>query len=122
MLHRRAFLVVGLAVGVTGLPAFAQEAARLNPDTATPAQLASVVGVNAALAEAILAQRPFVSIVEFNALLRRTLSEAQASSLFERLFVPVNLNTGTNAQINLIPGMTARMVREFLEYRPYRDM
>lgn len=34
----------------------------------------------------------------------------------------MNLNTGTNAQIALIPGMTTRMIREFLEYRPYRDL
>ena len=50
------------------------------------------------------------------------MSEAQATSVYESLFIPVNLNTGTTAQITFIPGMTARMIREFLEYRPYRDI
>ena len=36
--------------------------------------------------------------------------------------VPVNLNTATAAQIALIPGMTDRMVGEFLEYQPYENM
>lgn len=39
-----------------------------------------------------------------------------------RVFVPVNLNTATREEIELIPGMTDRMVGEFLEYRPYEDM
>ena len=37
-------------------------------------------------------------------------------------FVPVNLNTGTEEEIKLIPGMTPKMVHEFEEYRPYADM
>jgi predicted DNA-binding helix-hairpin-helix protein len=36
-----------------------------------------------------------------------------------RMFLPINLNTATREEIMLIPGMGNRMVREFLEYRPY---
>lgn len=121
-MHRRTFLLGVAATALPALPVLAQEAARLNPNTATPQQLAGIPGLNATLADAIVRQRPFASIVEFNALVRQTLAEDQTKSLYENLFIPVNLNTGTNAQINLIPGMTSRMVREFLEYRPYRDM
>jgi len=32
---------------------------------------------------------------------------------------PVNLNTATDEQILLIPGVGNRMLREFKEYRPY---
>lgn len=121
-MRRRTFILVATAAAATGFPALAQEAARLNPNTATAEQMTRVPGVNATLADAIVRQWPFASIVEFNALVRQTLSEAQATGVYETLFVPVNLNTGTNAQIALIPGMTTRMIREFLEYRPYRDL
>ena len=36
--------------------------------------------------------------------------------------MPINLNTASREDIALIPGMTTRMIREFLEYRPYADM
>lgn len=121
-MDRRAFLLVAGAAAAIGFPALSQVAARLNPNTATPEQLARVSGVGAMLADAIVRQRPFASIIEFNALLRQTLSQAQATSVYDNLFIPVNLNTGTNAQMALIPGMSTRMIREFLEYRPYRDM
>ena len=74
------------------------------------------------LASAIQAGRPFASIVEFNTLVRSTQTEEQAKALYEKIFVPVNLNTGTREQIALIPGMTPRMIREFLEYRPYASI
>ena len=50
------------------------------------------------------------------------LSAEAASSTLANVFVPVNLNTATREEIKLIPGMTDRMVGEFLEYRPYEDM
>ena len=36
--------------------------------------------------------------------------------------MPINLNTASEEDIALIPGMTDRMIHEFEEYRPYADM
>ena len=36
--------------------------------------------------------------------------------------VPININTATDAQILAIPGVGARMLREFKEYRPYTSI
>ena len=44
------------------------------------------------------------------------------NAIRERIFVPVDLNNATREDIALIPGMTDRMIGEFLEYRPYADM
>jgi DNA uptake protein ComE-like DNA-binding protein len=120
-------LIVSLAAAALAAPALTQAAApaqapRLNPNTATPAELAAVPGLTPALADAIQKQRPFKSIVEFNTLVRQTLSADQAKALYERLFVPVNLNAATREQIALIPGMSQRMIGEFLEYRPYATL
>lgn len=71
-MRRRTFILVATAAAATGFPALAQEAARLNPNTATAEQMTRAPGVNATLADAIVRQRPFASIVEFNALVRQT--------------------------------------------------
>ncbi|HMF88498.1 MAG TPA: hypothetical protein VK575_10505, partial [Gemmatimonadaceae bacterium] len=36
--------------------------------------------------------------------------------------VPVNLNTASDADILSIPGVGQRMLHEFKEYRPYRNI
>ena len=38
------------------------------------------------------------------------------------MFVPVDLNGASRQEIALIPGMSDRMIGEFLEYRPYDDL
>ena len=89
---------------------------------ATAEELAAVEGVSEELAAAIVAGQPYADVTAFNAVLMETLTEDQAASVRERVFVPVNLNEATEEQIRLIPGMTDKMVHEFEEYRPYEDM
>lgn len=107
------------AAGRAAAPA---SAARLNPNTASAAQLAAIPQLNAALVASIQSKRPFKTTAEFNTLIRQTLSAEQAQALFPHLFVPINLNAAAREEIGLIPGMTPRMIREFLEYRPYADI
>lgn len=94
----------------------------LNANTATAAQLAGTNALSPGLAEAIVAGRPYGSVVDLNAKLRETLPQDATGAVLEKVFVPVNLNTASREEIELIPGMTSRMVGEFLEYRPYEDI
>lgn len=94
----------------------------LDANTATAAQLGTVSGVSPEVANAIAAGRPYASVVGLNAKLRETLSQEAADAVLANVFVPVNLNTASRDEIELIPGMTSRMVGEFLEYRPYKNM
>lgn len=91
-------------------------------NTATEEQLAGMDGMSAELAAAIIAGQPYEDVSAFNTTLLETLSEEEAAAVRETLFVPVNLNTASEADIKLIPGMTDKMVYEFLEYRPYENM
>ena len=50
------------------------------------------------------------------------MSEEEAATVLENVFVPVNLNDASAEAIALIPGISDRMVREFEEYRPYEDL
>lgn len=94
----------------------------LNANTATAEELAGAEGVSPALAAAIIAGKPYGTVADLNAVLGETLSQEEATAVLANIFVPVNLNSATEEEIKLIPGMTDRMVGEFLEYRPYEDM
>jgi DNA uptake protein ComE-like DNA-binding protein len=96
--------------------------ARLDPNTATAEQLGAVDGMTPELAAAVVAGRPYANVVAFNTKLREALSEEQAAAVLTNVFVPVNLNNASREEIALIPGMTDRMIGEFLEYRPYENM
>lgn len=103
-------------------PAATAGAQVLNANEATVEQLAAAKGMSPELAAAIVAGRPYAGAAALNAKLRETLSENQAATVLEGVFVPVNLNSATRADIALIPGMTDKMIHEFEEYRPYDDM
>jgi len=90
-------------------------------NSATAADLATIQGVTPEIASAIEARRPYTS----NTMLDTVLSgipEQQRDSVFSRLWIPVDLNTATDAELLLIPGVGSRMLREFKEYRPWTSL
>lgn len=94
----------------------------VDANTATETQLGGIAGITPEIAKAIVAGRPYADATAFAAALQKATSKEAATELMTRVFVPVNLNTASEDAIKLIPGMTPKMVREFLEYRPYEDM
>ena len=92
----------------------------LDPNIATEAQLTGLPHMTPAIVKTIIAQRPFMNIVDFNKfLLSQGLTQEQATAFYERAFIHVNLNTGTREEFLLIPRAGARMAHEFDEYRPW---
>ena len=120
---RRLILVaIVLAVlAVVGLPAQTAEQRVLNANTALENDMLALPYVTPPLAKAIVERRPLKSVRELDGLLQ-SLSRQQRTELYGRLFVPINLNTATDAEILTIPGLGQRMLREFKEYRPYKSM
>jgi DNA uptake protein ComE-like DNA-binding protein len=94
----------------------------LDPNSASPQQLAGVPGVDSATAAAIVAGRPYRDMAAVDRVLAARLSEAQRDTVYTRLFRPIDLNSASDQEITLIPGVGARMLREFKEYRPYRSI
>ena len=94
----------------------------LNANDATESELAAVDGVSPELAAAIVAGQPYASVTDLDAKLKETLSEDEAKAVLVNVFVPINLNSASEEEIRLVPGMTDKMVHEFEEYRPYADM
>jgi DNA uptake protein ComE-like DNA-binding protein len=94
----------------------------LDPNSASREQLAAVPGLGAALADSLVARRPFDTMLAVDSVLARQLSEAQRDSVYARLWKPLDLNSASAAEIELIPRVGARMRHEFEEYRPYRTI
>lgn len=94
----------------------------LDANTATAEQLAAMDNMSPELAAAIVAGQPFASVTDLNTALLAAGTPEEAAALLTRVFVPVNLNSATREEIELIPGMSEHMVHEFEEYRPYTDM
>ena len=94
----------------------------LDPNAASREQIAALPGMTPALADSIVARRPLTSMVAVDSILGRSLSEAQRDTIYARMFTPIALNTASDEEILLIPGIGSRMLREFKEYRPYDNI
>lgn len=94
----------------------------LEANTASETDIAALPHMNAERAKALVAARPFLSMTAFDAFLAPMLSEGQRKELYPKLFVHINLNAASREEILMVPGIGPRMLREFLEYRPYRAL
>ncbi len=94
----------------------------LDPEQATREQLLAVPGFDAALADAVVAGRPYADMTAVDGVLAGRLDEAQRDSVYTRLWKPLDLNSASKEEILLIPGVGNRMQHEFEEYRPYRNI
>lgn len=109
-------MTVGAAADSAPAPA---AGALIDPNTASRDQIAALPGMTPALADSIVARRPLGSMLAVDSILGRSLSEQQRDTIYARMFKPISLNTASDAEILLIPGIGSRMLREFKEYRPY---
>jgi DNA uptake protein ComE-like DNA-binding protein len=118
-------LVVFTLALLVAAPAAAQVGKSLgvvDANTAAEADLAKMPGLTPAIAKALVAARPFDSITALNTfLLGQKLTQDQANALYRHMFIHINLNTASAAEIMLIPGAGKRMAHEFEEYRPWRS-
>lgn len=106
----------------TPAPAAATGAAFLDPNEATREELLAVPGMDDALADAVIAGRPYGDMVAVDRVLSGSLDEAQRDAVYARLWKPLDLNQASGEEILLIPGVGNRMQHEFEEYRPYRSI
>ncbi|HEX2189884.1 MAG TPA: hypothetical protein VHG51_13340 [Longimicrobiaceae bacterium] len=100
----------------------AQAGGLLDPEQATREELLAIPGFDAALADSLIAGRPYADMTEVDQVLGGRLSEPQRDSVYTRLWKPLDLNNASAQEILLIPGVGGRMQHEFEEYRPYRNI
>lgn len=119
-LKRLAFVVL-LCLGVVaqGAAQVGKNLGLLDPNTASETELSALAELNPQLVQGILAQRPFLRIIDLNGYLSSKLSQEQLTGLYRKLFVGIDLNSASKEEILLIPGVGNRLLHEFEEYRPY---
>lgn len=93
----------------------------LNVNLATEEEL-SEAGLSENLLAEVVAQRPFLNMMDLHQLLSAETDSADLVTLYGKMFVPFNLNTTPEADFKIIPGVGDRMAHEFEEYRPYAKM
>ena len=101
----------------------ATQGALLDPNTATREQLVAVPGVAEHVADAIIGGRPYADMRAVNKVLVTHVPDSVArKTVYEHVWKPIDLNTASDEEILLIPGVGRRMLHEFKEYRPYKIM
>lgn len=59
---------------------------------------------------------------QFRREIGKYVNDEEVARLEQYTFIPIDLNTASDADILTIPGVGDRMLREFKEYRPYNDI
>ena len=121
-MRAKVFVVMGLLISLGAGAQVGTSTGLLDPNLAARSELLELPGVSAAVADAIVAARPVLSMLELDRALAPRLAEEQRAALYVRLFRQINLNTASRDEIMLVPGMSPRMAHEFEEYRPYTSL
>ena len=115
-------LILALALSNIGQAQVGRSEGLVNPDLANEKELLSLPHMNATLVKDIMERRPFLKMSDLNSFLAPSLRKEQLTELYGKMFVQINLNTATQEEILLIPGVGKRMLYEFEEYRPYKTL
>jgi len=92
----------------------------INLNTATPDEILLVPGAGKRMVHEFEEYRPWKTYAQFSKEIGKYVGAEQAAKLAQYTFIPVGLNSATDADILSIPGAGPRMVREFKEYRPWK--
>ncbi len=119
---RKHIAIVAVSLLAASAEAQVGKTALIDPNLATEAQLGGVPHLNAALVKAVMDKRPFLTVKDLHAVLSPALNADQLKEVFGKMWVHINLNTASKEEILMIPGVGNRMLHEFEEYRPYKNL
>jgi DNA uptake protein ComE-like DNA-binding protein len=112
-----------LSQGLTAAQAmefYAKAFVHINLNTATPEEILLVPGAGKRMVHEFDEYRPWKTYAQFDKEIGKYVGPEQTAKLAQYTFIPVKLNTATDADILTIPGVGKRMVHEFKEYRPWK--
>jgi DNA uptake protein ComE-like DNA-binding protein len=94
----------------------------LNLNTAPENEIMMIPGVGKRMAHEFEEYRPYKSLAQFRREIGKYVDEQEVARLEQYVFVPINLNTASDADMLSIPGLGSRLLHEFKEYRPYKNL
>ena len=94
----------------------------LNLNSASKEEILLIPGVGNRMLHEFEEYRPYKALSVFHREIDKYVDDKELARLEQYVFVPINLNTASDADILTIPGIGQRMLHEFKEYRPYKSM
>lgn len=91
----------------------------LNANLTSAQDLLTIEDVSADLADQIISGRPYLDMYTLDSILAGSFPEDEKNAVYNSLFVPLDLNTASETEFKMIPGVGDKMAHEFEEYRPY---
>jgi len=95
---------------------------QINLNTATNEEIQLIPRMGPRMLHEFLEYRPYKSLAVFHREIDKYVDDSELTRLEQYVFVPVDLNTASDADMLTIPGVGTRMLKEFKEYRPYKAM
>lgn len=92
----------------------------INLNTASREEIMLVPGMGPRFLREFLEYRPYRSLAQFRREMGKYTNAEEVARMEQYVFVPMDLNTASDEDLNTIPGFGPRMLREFREYRPYK--
>src|SRR5262245_22095516 len=99
---------------------YAKAFVHVNLNTGTREEILLIPGAGTRMAREFAEYRPWKTWGQFDKEIGKYVGQAETDRLKQYVFIPVNLNTATDDTILTIPGLGARMLHEFKEYRPWK--
>jgi hypothetical protein len=112
-----AFLAVSSTVAGAQL---GRQQGLVEPNVAADSVMLALPTMSPALVESLKGARPILSATALDSLLAAgSLNKAQRTALYNKMFVHVDLNRGTDAELMLIPGVDAAKLKVITAGRPW---
>ena len=92
----------------------------INLNTATAAEIMLIPGAGKRMAHEFEEYRPWRAYAQFDKEIGKYVDAKEVARLAQYTFIPLNLNTASEADFMTIPGVGKRMAHEFEEYRPWK--
>jgi DNA uptake protein ComE-like DNA-binding protein len=92
----------------------------VNLNTTTSEEILLIPGTGNRMVHEFMEYRPYKALAQFHREIDKYVDDKELARLEQYVFVPINLNTASDADILTIPGLGNRMLHEFKEYRPYK--
>jgi len=101
---------------------YAKTFVHINLNTATREEIMLIPGAGKKMAHEFDEYRPWKSWKQFDKEIGKYVGPEEVARLAQYCFIPINLNTATDEDIQSIPGVGPKMLHEFKEYRPWKTM
>jgi DNA uptake protein ComE-like DNA-binding protein len=93
----------------------------VNLNTGTAEEIQLIPGAGRRMAHEFEEYRPWKSWAQFDKEIGKYVEKVEVERLKKYVFIPLHLNTATEADFMTIPGVGKRMAHELEEYRPWKS-